>query len=52
MRVGGVLLCDQVKSLDWVARRAVFLDSLPQATMAEAIEKLSLLLSLAPSARS
>ncbi|HXM70851.1 MAG TPA: endoribonuclease MazF [Thermoanaerobaculia bacterium] len=52
LRVGGVLLCDQVKSLDWVARRAVFLDSLPAATMAEAIEKLSLLLSLAPFARS
>jgi len=52
LRVGGVLLCDQVKSLDWVARRAVFLDSLPAATLAEAIEKLSLLLLLAPSARS
>jgi len=52
LRVSGVLLCDQVKSLDWVARRAEFLDSLPEATVAEAIKKLSLLFSPAPSARS
>jgi mRNA interferase MazF len=45
LRVKGVLLCDQVKSLDWVARRAEFIDSLPDATVAEALEKLSLLLS-------
>jgi mRNA interferase MazF len=45
LRVDGVVLCDQVKSLDWVARRAEFLDSLPESTVVEALAKLGRLLS-------
>jgi mRNA interferase MazF len=51
LRVTGVLLCDQVKSLDWVVRKAEFLESLPAATIAEALEKLGLLLSPGAAAR-
>ena len=43
--IGGVVLADQVKSLDWQARRAEFVCELPSATVSEALQKLNLLLS-------
>lgn len=42
--VSGVILADQIKSLDWRARRAEFLCSLPEATMDELLQKLATLL--------
>jgi len=42
--IGGVILSDQVKSLDWRAREAEFICSLPDTTMNEALQKLGTLL--------
>jgi mRNA interferase MazF len=42
--VAGVILADQVKSLDWRARNAEFLCALPSKTIAEALAKLGTLL--------
>lgn len=42
--VQGVILADQVKSLDWGARNAAFIVSLPDATLAEVLQKISVLL--------
>lgn len=42
--VTGVVLADQVKSLDWRARRAEVVGSLPRAQLAEVLEKLATLL--------
>lgn len=42
--VSGVILADQVKSLDWRARRAEMMCKLPTSTMAEVLEKVGLLL--------
>ncbi len=42
--VGGVILADQVKSLDWRARNAEFICALPARTIAEALAKLGTLL--------
>jgi mRNA interferase MazF len=42
--VGGVVLSDQVKSLDWKARRADFICALPRETVTEILEKLAVLL--------
>jgi len=42
--VSGVILADQVKSLDWRARRAERIAVLPPATVAEALRKLRALL--------
>jgi len=42
--VGGVVLSDQVKSLDWRARKAELAGRLPKHAMAEILEKLSTLL--------
>ena len=44
--VTGVILSDQVKNLDWRSRDAVFLAALPEAVMAEVLQKLNTLLSL------
>jgi mRNA interferase MazF len=41
--VSGVVLADQVKSLDWQARRADFLCRLPDEVTAEVLEKIGLL---------
>jgi mRNA interferase MazF len=43
--VGGVVLSDQVKSLDWRARKAAFICKLPRAATAEVLDKLATLLS-------
>jgi mRNA interferase MazF len=40
----GVILADQVKSLDWNARQAVYEGTLPSDTFQEVIEKLQTLL--------
>lgn len=42
--VSGVVLADQIKSLDWKARRARFCCTLPTATIAEVLRKLAPLL--------
>ncbi len=43
LRVSGVVLADQVKSLDWRAREATLICALPAKTIAEALEKLGTL---------
>jgi mRNA interferase MazF len=45
LAVTGVVLADQVKSLDWRARRAEFADRLPDAEVAEALGMVIALLS-------
>lgn len=45
LRVGGVVLSDQVKSLDWRARRASFICRLPAAATSDVLDKLGVLLS-------
>ena len=44
LSVRGVVLADQVKSLDWRARRAELADRLPATSLAEVIGKLMALL--------
>ena len=41
MKVSGVVLADQVKSLDWRARRARFCCTVPTAIVAEVLRKLA-----------
>jgi mRNA interferase MazF len=43
-KLGGVVLADQVKSLDWRIRRAEFICKLPHETMAEVTGKLGTLI--------
>jgi mRNA interferase MazF len=42
--VAGVVLADQVKSLDWRARRAELVAGLPEESLAEVMGKLTALL--------
>ena len=42
--IAGVILADQIKSLDWRARQAEVIGRLPQATVQEVLEKVALLL--------
>ena len=44
LAVSGVILADQVKSLDWQQREATFLCAVPAATLQEVVQKLSRLL--------
>jgi len=44
LAITGVILADQVKNLDWRARRAEFAGTLPTATVAEVLQKLNTLL--------
>ncbi len=44
MAVSGVVLSDQVKSLDWRARRAEFTGKLPEVHVLEVLDKLGTLL--------
>jgi len=44
LAVSGVVLSDQVKSLDWRARRAEFAGRLPASHVLEVLDKLSALL--------
>lgn len=43
-KVMGVVLADQVKSLDWQARKASFLDHLPQPSVDDVLAKIDVLL--------
>jgi mRNA-degrading endonuclease toxin of MazEF toxin-antitoxin module len=43
--IKGVILSDQVKSLDWRVRDAELIDTLPEEIMAEAFEKPGVLIS-------
>jgi len=45
LAITGVILADQVKNLDWRARKAEFADTLPPETIAEVLRKLNTLLS-------
>jgi len=42
-QVSGVILADQVKSLDWKARHAAFCCELPEETVGEVLNKLGVL---------
>ena len=44
LEVNGVILSDQVKSLDWQVRRAEYFATLPEAVLAEVQQKLRTLL--------
>lgn len=44
LKVNGVVLSDQVKSLDWKVRDTEFLCTLPAATVNEVLQKLNTLL--------
>lgn len=45
LKVSGVVLSDQVKSLDWRARKAEFICKLPKRTTLEVLQKLGTLIS-------
>lgn len=45
LAVGGVVLADQLKSLDWRARQAEYITRLPDEVVAEVLAKVSTLLS-------
>ena len=44
LKIGGAILSDQVKSLDWKIRRAEFICKLPTSTFDEVLQKLSTLI--------
>ena len=46
LRVSGVILSDQVRSLDWRACRATFLDRVPEPVTVEVLRKLHSLMPL------
>lgn len=43
-QIKGAILCDQVRSLDWKARKARFVGCLPTAILDDALEKFRVLL--------
>jgi mRNA interferase MazF len=47
LAITGAILSDHVKSLDWRARSAAFICTLPSPTIAEVLQKLNTLVSLA-----
>ena len=44
LRTDGVVLCNQVKTLDWLARRAAFIEHAPDELVADVIGRVSTLL--------
>ncbi len=44
LKASGVILSDQVKSLDWHARNAQFCCKVPESTLTEVFQKLNILL--------
>jgi mRNA interferase MazF len=42
--IEGVILSDQIKSLDWQSRQAAFICKVPEETLAEVISKMELLI--------
>ena len=45
-KINGAILSDQIRSLDWWARKAEFIEKCPKESFEEAIKKLSLLLGI------
>lgn len=45
LKIGGAILSDQVKSLDWRARQAEFVCTLPSSSLDEVLQKLGTLIS-------
>lgn len=43
-KIEGAILCDQIRSLDWKARKAKFVANLPSAIMEDVLAKFSVLL--------
>lgn len=46
LKIGGAILSDQVKSLDWKARQAELICKLPSVTVDEVLQKLNTLVRL------
>lgn len=46
LKVSGVVLSDQIKSMDWKARGASFLCSLPEAVVRQVLKKVGTLLDI------
>lgn len=44
LEITGVILCDQVRSLDWRERQAAYIDKLPDSTLRTVLQKLNTLL--------
>jgi mRNA interferase MazF len=44
LKIGGAILSDQVKSLDWRARQAEFVCKIPASTLDEVLQKLGTLI--------
>jgi mRNA interferase MazF len=44
LKIGGAILSDQVKSLDWKVRQAEFISKLPAPTLDEVLQKLGTLI--------
>ncbi|WP_338043683.1 type II toxin-antitoxin system PemK/MazF family toxin [Paenibacillus hamazuiensis] len=42
--IEGVILSDQIKSLDWQSRRAAFICRVPEQTLNEVLSKIELLI--------
>ena len=43
-KISGVILCDQIKSLDWHNRKAKFICKLPEDILQDALAKIKLLI--------
>ena len=46
MEISGVILSDQIKSLDWKTRKAEFICKLPKVALTETLAKIKVLLNL------
>ncbi len=44
LKIAGVILCDQIKSLDWRNRNAKFICKLPENILQDALAKIKLLI--------
>ena len=44
LKIGGAILSDQIKSLDWKVRQAEFVCKLPSSTLNEVLQKLGTLI--------
>lgn len=44
LKVKGVILADQIRTLDWKARKALFITRVPETTFSEVQQKLALLI--------
>jgi mRNA interferase MazF len=44
LKVTGVVLADQIKSLDWRARQAIFVCEVPRGIVEEVLDKLGVLI--------